>query len=320
MEYFVSYEDITLRDLMLDSNFRSGGLLLVDALRINVDNLYFSHFATDGILVVGSHEVYIQNSFFGQFIGRGADPREQDVSGVAINLIGNDSVVSNVVIFSGSVGVQLSGQGNLLTGVHAYNKAAVYGGIGIYLQRPGYTQTRILNSYLDSTGIVADDPAQLDISHNFFNGDASVVLRATKEEHSVEEVMILGNMFAGTWTGVPIVKLDEKLGTFAYVKRTMVDQNTAYGMNLKATVAQATVTGYGRKFMVDMSERLLFRNLIQSVQYSLLVPGPKCFPKHVIRSVSDNRVTIETERRVSGTITVYVDQSMDILYSSSVSS
>ncbi|CAM6125904.1 unnamed protein product [Calypogeia fissa] len=320
-EYFVSYEDITLRDLMLDSNFRGGGLLLVDSLQITVDNLYFSHFLTDAILVEGSHAVYIQNCFFGQFITtRGADPNEEDFSGVAINLIGTDNVVSNVVIFSGHVGVVVSGQGNVLTGVHAYNKAAIYGGIGIYLQKPGYTQTRILNCYLDHTGIVADDPAQLDISHNYFKGDANVVLRATREAQTVAEVMILNNMFAGSWRGIPTIEIDQKHGTFTYVGRTVVDQNTAYGMNMKSTVAKATISGYGKKFTADLSERLLFPNLIQSVQYSVHVPSTNNFPKHVIRSVSENRVTIETNYKISGTINIWVDQSLDFIYSSSVSS
>ncbi|BBN18033.1 hypothetical protein MPTK1_7g18980 [Marchantia polymorpha subsp. ruderalis] len=313
-DYIASYEDITIRDMMFDANFRGGGLLIVDSIRINVENMYMSHYTTDGILVEGSHEIYIQNSYFGQFITTGASPLEKDSSGVAINIISNDNVVSNVVIFSGAVGVQVSGQGNLLTGIHAYNKPTDLGGIGIFLQLPGYSQTRILNSYLDGTGIVADDPAQVDISHNFFNGDAYVLLRSSKVDHSIEQVTIMNNMFAGSWRGTPIVQLDQKMGSFAFVDRTIVDQNTAYGMKLKATVARATVSGYGRKFSTDISDRLLFPNRIQNVQYSLFVPTSNSYPRYALRSVQDNRVLVEADCKVSGTLTVVVDQSSDILY------
>ncbi|KDO40436.1 hypothetical protein CISIN_1g0456072mg, partial [Citrus sinensis] len=43
---------------------------------------------------------------------------------------------------------------------------------------PGNTQTRIVNSYMDCTGIVAEDPVQLHISSNFFLGDAFIVLKS----------------------------------------------------------------------------------------------------------------------------------------------
>ncbi|KAL2613428.1 hypothetical protein R1flu_025120 [Riccia fluitans] len=313
-DYIASYEDITIRDMMFDANYQAGGLLIVDSIRVNVENLYMSHYATDGILIEGSNEIYVQNSYFGHFISTVTTQHEEDASGVAINIISNDNVLSNILIFSGDVGVQISGQGNLLTGIHAYNKPTDMGGIGIHLQLPGYSQTRILNSYLDGTGIVADDPAQVDISHNFFNGDAYVLLRSTRVDHSIEQVIIMFNMFAGSWRGVPIVQLNQKMGSFAFVDRTIVDQNTAYGMNLKATVARASVSGYGKKFSTDLSDRLLFPNRIQNVQYSLFIPTSNTYTRHALRSVLDNRVVVEAEYKVSGTLTVVVDQSSDILY------
>ncbi|KAL3679570.1 hypothetical protein R1sor_022526 [Riccia sorocarpa] len=315
-DYITSYEDITIKDMMFDGNYVAGGLLIVDSLRVNVENLYVSHYATDGILIEGSSEVSIQNSYFGHFIRteNSEQQEEENASGVGINIISNDNVVSNVVIFSGDVGIQISGQGNLLTGIHAYNKPTDRGGIGIHLQLPGYSQTRIMNSYLDATGIVADDPAQVDISHNFFNGDAYVLLRSTKVQHSIEQVTVMFNMFAGSWRGVPIVQLDQKLGSFAFVDRTIVDQNTAYGMNLKATVARASVSGFGCRFSTDLSDRLLFPNRIQNVQYSLLLPTYNSYTRNSLRSVLDNRIVVETDYKVSATLTVVVDQSSDILY------
>lgn len=308
---YLAYEDITIRDLLLDANFRGGGLLIVDSIRVTVENVYVSHFKTDGILVEGGHEAVIRDSFFGQYITSGGDSREKDFSGIGINLISNDNVVSDVVIFSAAYGISLSGEGNYVTGVHAYNKAASLGGVGIYLQLPGYTQTRIVGCHLQGSGIIAEDPLQLEISNNYLSGDANILLRSTKKSHAISYVTITDNMFSGSSRGTPIVELDESAGRFSSVYDTLVDQNTAYGMNLKATVARATLAS-SYTWRLNLNERLLFRDFIQNCQYSLYVNG-KDFPRHVLRSVKDNTVVVDADARVSGTVSVLVDQSSDSL-------
>lgn len=310
---YLAYEDIIIRDLLLDANFRGGGILIVDSIRITVENVYATHFYTDGVLVEGGHETIIRDSFFGQYITSGGDPRESSFSGIGINLIGNDNVVSDVVIFSAAYGISLTGQANYITGVHAYNKATDLGGVGIYIGLPGLTQTRIVGCYLDFTGIIAEDPLQLDISNNFFLGDANILLRSTTRTHAISYLTITGNMFAGTSRGTPIVQLDEKAGRFTAVYDTVVDRNTAYGMILKATVARASLySSYTWTWRLDLNDRLLFKDFIQNAQYSLFVSG-KDFPKHVLRSVKDNRVAVDTDSRTSGTVSVVVDQSSDSL-------
>jgi hypothetical protein len=310
---YLAFEKITIRDLLLDANFRGGGILVVDSIRVMVENVYVTHFYTDGILVEGGHETYIHDSFFGQYITSGGDPRESSFSGIGINLISNDNLVSDVVIFSAAYGISISGQANLITGVHAYNKATAFGGVGIYLQLPGYTQTRILGCYLDFTGIIAEDPLELEIADSFFLGDGNILLRSTKKSHSIYFLTITGNMFAGSSKGTPTVELDESAGRFTSVYDTVIDQNTAYGMVLKSTVARATLSRTNSwTWKLDLSERLLFRDFIQNAQYSMYVPG-KDFPRHVLRSVKDNTVIVDTDARVTGTVSVLVDQSSDSL-------
>ncbi|KAF5474569.1 hypothetical protein F2P56_006457 [Juglans regia] len=60
-----NYEYITIRDLMLDSNYRGGGIEVINSLRTSIDNCYITHFTTNGILVQGGHETYIRSSFLG---------------------------------------------------------------------------------------------------------------------------------------------------------------------------------------------------------------------------------------------------------------
>ncbi|XP_052200861.1 polygalacturonase QRT3 [Diospyros lotus] len=300
-----NFEYITLRDLMLDSNFRGGGIQVINSLRTSIDNCYISHFTTNGILVQSGHETYIRYSFLGQHITAGGDPGERDFSATAINLMGNDNAVTDVVIFSAAVGIMVSGQANIISGVHCYNKATGFGGTGIYLKLPGLTQTRIVNSYFDYTGIVAEDPVQLHISGSFFLGDAFVLFKSVNGV--INGVNVVDNMFSGSGKGTAIVQLDQSNGAFKDVDQLVIDRNNVKGMNLKATAARGSVQGNGSSWEVDFNQVLLFPNLIKNVQYSLRTTGDG-FPNHALRNVSANRVVIESDLTVPATVFVTVDQ------------
>lgn len=300
-----NYEYITLKDLMFDSNYRGGAISVINSLRTSIDNCYIVHFTSNGILVQSGHETYIRNSFLGQHITAGGDPGERNFTGTAINLMGNDNAVTDVVIFSAAVGIMVSGQANTFSGVHCYNKATGFGGTGIYLKLPGNTQTRIVNSYMDYTGIVAEDPVQLHISSSFFLGDAFIVLKSINGV--AKGVSIVDNLFSGKNNGVEIVRLDQSNGAFKQIDQVFVDRNNVQGMNKRATVARASMQGNGTSWTVDFSSILLFPDLIKHVQYSFSAGGSS-FPNHALRNVSENRVVIESDVAVPASVFVTVDQ------------
>uniref|UniRef100_A0A803L6D9 Uncharacterized protein n=1 Tax=Chenopodium quinoa TaxID=63459 RepID=A0A803L6D9_CHEQI len=194
--------------------------------------------------------------------------------------MGNDNVVNDVVIFSANTGIIVSGQANLLSGVHCYNKATGFGGTGIYLKLAGLTQTRIVKSYLDYTGIVAEDPGVA-------NG-----------------VNIVDNIFAGSGNGIDIVQLD---GPFGDVDQIVIDRNSIKGMSAKATIAKSAVQGNGSTYTADFNGILLFPNLIKHVQYTLSTSG-NAFPNCALRNVSQNRVVIESSVAAPTSVYVMVDQ------------
>ncbi|CAK8533400.1 unnamed protein product [Lathyrus sativus] len=300
-----NYEYITLRDLFLDSNFKGGGISITNSLRINIDNCYITHFTTNGILVKSGHETYIRNSFIGQHITAGGDKNERKFSGIGINLQGNDNAITDVVIFSAAIGIMITGQANMISGVHCYNKASAFGGTGIYLKLPGLTQTRIVNSYMDYTNIIAEDPVQLHISSTFFFGDANIILKSIKGV--VNGLNIVDNMFSGTNHGVEIVKLDTSITPFNQIKQIFVERNVVNGMNLKSTSAMISLHGNGTSWIADFNKVLIFPNVIRNVQYSLSASG-NMFPNHVIRNVSKNYVFVETSEAVTANVIVKVDQ------------
>ncbi|KAJ1381958.1 Pectin lyase fold/virulence factor [Sesbania bispinosa] len=300
-----NYEYITFKDLVLDSNYRGGGISVINSLRINIDNCYITHFTTTGISVQSGHETYIRNSFLGQHITAGGDKNERDFSGTGISLQGNDNAVTDVVIFSAAIGIMVTGQANIFSGVHCYNKASGFGGTGIYLKLPGLTQTRIVNSYMDYTNIVAEDPVQLHISSTFFLGDANIVLKSIKGV--VNGLNIVDNMFSGSNHGVEIVKLDQSNKPFNQIDQVFVARNVVDGMNLKATAATKSMHRNGTSWTADFNKILVFPNLIRHVQYSLSATG-NTFPNHALRNVSQNRVVIETDKAVTANVFVTVDQ------------
>ncbi|KAL3520342.1 hypothetical protein ACH5RR_018491 [Cinchona calisaya] len=301
----LNYEFVTLRDLLLDSSFLGGGIQVVNSLRTSIDNCYITHFTTYGILVQDGHETYIRNSYLGQHITAGGDPQERNFSGTAIGLMGNDNAVTDVVIFSAAMGIIISGQANTISGVHCYNKANGFGGTGIYLKLPGLTQTRIVHSYFDYTGIVAEDPVQLNIANCFFLGDAFIVLKSVNGQ--VNGVNIVDNMFSGSHRGIDIVQLDQKNGPFTQIQQVVIDRNNVDGMNLKATVARGSVQGNGTSWTVDFNSILLFPDFVKHAQYTLSTSG-STFPNHALRNISNNNVLIESDIPVQATVFVTVDQ------------
>lgn len=291
---------------MINANFRGGGISVVNSLRTTIDNCYISHFTTNGILIQGGHETFIRNTFIGQHINVGGDHKEKEFSGTGINIIGNDNSVTDVVIFSASVGIMVVGQANVFTGVHCYNKATTLGGTGIYIRAPGLTQTRILNCYFDFTGIIVEDPVQLHITNSFFLGNAFILIKSLNGV--VSGVNIVDNMFSGDYTGVHIVQLDQSKRKFHDIDQVLVDRNNVRGMILKSTIARGTMWSNGSTWTVDFSKVLLFPNLIKNVQYTLHAGA--LFPNHVLRNVSGNRITVESDVALSATLHVTVDQTM----------
>ncbi|KAF5180859.1 Polygalacturonase qrt3 [Thalictrum thalictroides] len=298
------YEGITLHDILFDSSFRGGGIYVIDSVRIRIDNCFFIHFSTQGIVVERGHETLVSNTFLGQYLTAGGDNREKSFTGTGIKLASNDNIITDVVIFSAAIGLAISGQANIITGVHCYNKATYWGGIGILVDLPGNSQTRIDNCYLDYNAIVLKDPVQVQVSNVFFLGDGNIVLKSVKGQ--ISGLNIVDNMFTGNAkANAPIVKLD---GVFSNIDQVVVDRNTVNGMALKSTIGKSTVKGNGTKWTIDFSQVLLFPNKINHVQYSFYVRGRSGIPAHAVTNVTGNFVTVESDKAVDGVVSVEVDQ------------
>ncbi|GAU33897.1 hypothetical protein TSUD_66840 [Trifolium subterraneum] len=283
----IYYEDMTFRDILFDSSYRGGGIFIIDSARIRINNCFFLHFTTEGILVQQGHETFISSCFLGQHSTVGGDKGEKDYSGVAIDLASNDNAVTDVAIFSAAVGILLRGQANILSGVHCYNKAAWFGGIGILVKLA-----------------VMEDPVQVHVTNGLFLGDANILIKSVKGQ--ILGLNIVDNMFNGDPNKkVPIVKLD---GEFSNVDQVVIDRNNVNGMGLRSTVGKLTVNGNGTKWEADFSSVLVFPNRISHVQYSFFAQGEPKFVAHSVTNVSENVVVVESEKEAKGLVFFSVEQ------------
>lgn len=310
----IYYEDITFRDILFDSSYKGGGLFVTDSARIRINNCFFLHFFTQGILVERGHETFISGCFLGQHPTIGGDRGEKDFSGTAIELASTDNAVTDVAIFSAEIGIIIRGRANIITGVHCYNKATSFGGIGILVKS---AQTRIENCYIDYNTIVLEDPNQVVISNGYFLGDGNIVLRSING--GISGVNIVNNIFCGDASKmVPIVKLD---GEFVEIDQVLIENNIVNGMRLKSTVAKLTVAGNGTKWEADFSSVLVFPGKINHVFYSFYrrIVGSSVnnntsninlvgFGGHFVSNVSNNVVVVESEEAFDGVLSVFVDQ------------
>ncbi|WZZ25005.1 hypothetical protein YC2023_008406 [Brassica napus] len=295
----IFFEDVTFKDVLFDSSFRGGGLAVVNSARIRIRDCYFLHFTTHGIKVQGGHETYISNTFLGQHSTVGGDRQERQFSGTGIDISSTDNAITDVVIFSAGIGILLNGQANMVTGVHCYNKATWFGGIGILVKSH---LTRIDNCYLDYTGIVIEDPVHVHVTNALFLGDANIVLRSVHGK-KIHGVNIVNNMFSGDPKhNFPIVKLE---GEFREVEQVVIDQNNVEGMTLKSTTGKAKVSGNGTRWVADFGPVLVFPNRINHYQHSLFAQSGE-IPASSVTNVSNNVVVVETDRDVIGTVSVIV--------------
>nr|XP_023872849.1 polygalacturonase QRT3-like [Quercus suber]POF23772.1 beta-galactosidase 1 [Quercus suber] len=301
----IRYEDITFRDILFDSSYRGGGIYIVYSARTRINNCFFLHFTTEGILVQQGLETFISGCFLGQQSSIGGDTNERNFSGTAIDLASNDNAITDVSIFSAAIGVVLRGQANMLTGVHCYNKASAFGGIGILLKLAGYSQTRIDNCYLDYNTLVMEDPVQVHVSNGFFYGEATIVLKSIKG--IISGLNIVDNMFSSgpRQAKVPMITLD---GKFTDIDQVVIDRNNVNGLNLKSTVGKLSVAGNGTRWVADFSPVLLFPNRISNLQYSLHTQGEPKFTAHAVTNVSNNVVVVESEKPVNGVVSLVVYQ------------
>ncbi|KAL6992070.1 hypothetical protein U1Q18_010181 [Sarracenia purpurea var. burkii] len=240
----IYYEGITFRKVLFDSSFQGGRLFAIYAVRIRINNCFFIHFTTDGILVHKHHET-ISNCFSANTPQINTYRIDHDFSSTAIDLASNDLASNDNAVT------------NMLTGVHCYNKATSFGGVGIVVKAG---QTRINSCYLDFNSILIEDPFQVIVSNGFFLGDGNIVMKVKKKDQ-ISGLSIVNNVFSRDPKNmVPIVKLE---GQFTKVDQVVIEWDEVVINGGEGNGARKWDPVGG-----DFSSVMVFPNRINRVQYS----------------------------------------------------
>eukprot|EP01006_Ploeotia_vitrea_P066173 TRINITY_DN94460_c0_g1_i1.p1 TRINITY_DN94460_c0_g1~~TRINITY_DN94460_c0_g1_i1.p1 ORF type:complete len:469 (+),score=59.73 TRINITY_DN94460_c0_g1_i1:29-1435(+) len=294
-------ENAGFAHLMLDAKLRAAGCIHIQATMGTVvgPQMYFLGFMQSGAKISGGHETMIKNSWFGQYLY--SDKRKTKATAIGVEIDGNDHFLLNTIVFSAKIGVKVTGAANLLEGVHTWNLATPFGGVGIYIDAPGYTQNRVLGCYLDYNDLVAVDPQLLSVEQSFFLISANLVIRSGTKR-LIQGLDIVGNQFQESPGSI---KLN---GTFDKIHEVHVERNIgSRHVQITSTKASRSMTISGKKEATfDFSDVLLFpevKHAVYSVQFQT-----SNWVDHSLMPIQGNKVTVQFKHPTTATIFMDVDQ------------
>jgi hypothetical protein len=123
----------------------------------------------------------VHEAWFGTTYYDAHDKIPRGCGATALQVFGNDHVVSDVVVFAGQTGVHVTGGANLIEGVHTWNDGTTAQGCtaghGIIVEAPS---SRMLNVYLDYTALViasGSKKSHVSVANSFFLGMGTIVLK-----------------------------------------------------------------------------------------------------------------------------------------------
>ena len=231
--------------------------------------------------------------------------------------------MTNTIIWSGKIGIDIRGAANIISGVHTYNLANTLGGIGILVD-DNYGQLRFIGCYFDYNDIVLVAPVHLiSIQDTFFLGGAKVILQSNMHNASVTGLSIRDSQYVvgGYKNGIPsTVVLNETAGKFGVVKDVFIDdvmilndgyklKTSKYGMKLSLQNAQQWVFDFSDVLLFDV-EMVPIEWVDYTLQFDEIGNGVNVWDyKHILRKAEGMKVIIETNMPCNATVYVTVDQS-----------
>jgi len=319
-------EGVSITDVSFDLMRKGQGAIHFDnTLRVHLDRLFVHHYTAYGIKVEQGHEVHVSNCWCGEW-GWSESPHNgpgQNLTGVAIEIDGQDHWLSDIIVFSGLRGVVLQGGASVLTNTHIYN-----GGNESSLEVSGHS-VRVLGCYFDFNRVVLVAPiVAVDVSHSFFLGGVGVELRSSGPGGVVDGLTMVGNQFvignaqhgdAPADTVFATVTRNESAGAFGPPRGGSVIRDSAtplatYGEFLnhsfvaRETTATKALTQRGAtRWELDFSDALAFATGIARVQFGFEVVEGGGFPVAVARPRRPEApmvVVVETSEPVNGTLVV----------------
>lgn len=262
--------DISLSEVTLDGRDRAwGGVKFQSAVNVNVGPAVMVFgFQGIGIDLNGVGAGYIHDSWAGQY--EAGDPRPRNHANATVILMDggeHDCDLTNVIIFSGRVGVNSTNGANRLLGVHTWNLAGSAGGTGILLNGGS---GRVQDCYLDYAPLVIHSPNNVQVTGCLFLGSSTIVLasgrlwpKSPKINTAITNVIITSNIWHTGNTANATMVVDETLGKFLSIADTVVEGNQVQPSKFKGkklgtrATRSAAVPANESTVTLDFSEDLV---------------------------------------------------------------
>jgi len=275
--------------------------------------VYVFNMTSFGIQVVGGFEVTVMQSWVGEYWW-GNPNKENGTASTAVGISkdGNDGDVNDVVVFSSHIGLVINGGANSVQQVHTWNLANANGGIGILVNT---SQARFAECYLDWNDVVLTQPTLVSFTGGIFLCGARIRLVAPPSGVA-HGVYLANNEYVGAYChmGAPTV---EAQGAFTSVSDVSVSGALADEQyRVRGTTATLVVSSGPTpttSFTANFTDALLFDTAvvpIRSVTYSLTLDNGTALAAHAARPAKGAVVTIDVAGRVTGSVTITVDQSV----------
>ena len=312
-------ENVDIVDILFDCSRVAWGALSINyTMGANVGpDMYMVNFVKAGVSIHGGHEVMVHEAWLGASFYGTKNHTQGEAGSTAIEVRGNDHIVSDVIVFGGQTGVLVAGGANLVEGVHTWNDGthAASPGHGVVISN---TQSvRVLGCYLDYTALRIEGPAHMSVVDSFFLGGGTLVLAPRTDGKTLQGVV--GTVITdNTWANYNMpanntVVVDERASLFGDAPIDLIMQGNIGSSTMTPRAVTVTMSRHlpnATSWEFDFTGGLLFPHLpIVDTKYSLMADDG--FPRHASRppyGPNLQMVSVVTDVPVSGTVTITVTQ------------
>eukprot|EP00051_Salpingoeca_urceolata_P012150 m.150747 g.150747 ORF g.150747 m.150747 type:complete len:494 (-) comp17391_c0_seq1:77-1558(-) len=305
--------DINFPELFVDGRHIASGMQINHVMGTTIGpGGYFLNFTQYGVQINEGHEVMMDRVWLGetnfdfdhQRFGRSPNA-------TAIQINGNDHFITNTIVFSSLVGLEVNGAANKVLGVHVWfplNQALHFDDTRAF--RLTSQGNRLTGCYIDGGRAYIEGSA---VSHTLWT-DGFECCAGGGLGNVPHGIFIVGNSIG---PGLQITDCIFGGGSIYHLNSTNNDsvkvagvriENNAFSSKAKGTRTTQTMSKAvpSKAWDFDFCDQLLFPFIAQ-VRLSFV--ADKGFPQVVARPPQGCKVTVEASEPFSGSVTVDVDSS-----------
>jgi hypothetical protein len=263
---YLGVDNFIYENSLLNANFKAGGVLVTDTIRVLLFNNEILGFNTNGVYITaavppsfGNYETQVVNCYLGTTPSGGTVPPGVVLNDTVAILVNNtDNVFRNNQIFMVGVGIKtLPQSGNdMIQGNHIYSASVYPMDINSY-------PTIILGNYFDDLNFIIRQPSYTVVTNNFFfctavnTTDKLIILQPPFAGYFFQRLTISNNNFLNIGAvQCESVVVDTTNGTFDYANARNVEISGNVFTNVKfvgSKVRQKVALTAASQYMFDLA-------------------------------------------------------------------